>query len=339
MDTWQSSSVKMSLISQTRFNSVSLEPLNHDELDTKYGFNAPELTEVIIGFENVLNVIRYGFTIVEEVLDNFWDAKFVSIFPLYFADGVRQASSLVKEKGISIRIITEANEDNLESVKQISTLFEVRHLSGITGNFGLLDRKQYVVAMFSAYDKPPEQAFFSNSKSFVEQQQYIFDTLWEKAIPARIKIRQIELANEQEFTRSISSKEVTDILMDLIDCSVKSILIFLPGDQVVNWINEQRVFEGLHAATLRGIEVRIIMDQTARKGYFDEWFKRFSIQFLLSSVPNTHLDIIVDYKFTLSIDPELSSNNKVGTYSNIEARAMVSSSIFENYWIKSTCLK
>lgn len=328
------------LISETRFISVNLDPINYEELDTKYGFNAPELTEVIIGFENVLSVIRYGFTIVEEVLDNFWDAKFVSIFPRYFSDGVKEASSLVKEKGISIRIITEANEDNLESVKQISGLFEVRHLSGITGNFGLLDRKQYVVAMFSAYDKPPEQAFFSNSKSFVEQQQYIFDTLWEKAIPARIKIRQIELGNELEFTRSILSKEVRDILMDLIECSVKSILIFLPGDEVVKWINEQHVFEGLHTATLRGVEVRIIMDQGARKDYFEDWFKRFSIQFLLSSVPNTHLDIIVDYKFTLSIYPDASSNdNKVGTYSNIEAKAMVSSSIFENYWIKSTCLK
>lgn len=185
-----------------------------------------------------------------------------------------------------------------------------------------------------------KQAFFSNSKSFVEQQQYIFDTLWEKAIPARIKIRQIELANEQEFTRSISSKEVGDILMDLIECSVKSILIFLPGYEVVTWIYEQRVFEGLHNATLRGVEVRIIMDQAAGKDYFEEWFKRFSIQFLLTSMPNTDLDIIVDYKFTLSIDPDLSTNdNKVGTYSNIEARAMVSSSIFENYWIKSTCLK
>jgi hypothetical protein len=87
--------------------------------------------------------------------------------------------------------------------------------------------------------------------------------------------------------------------MDLIECSVKSFLIFLPGDGVVKWINEQCVFEGLHAATLRGVEVRIIMDQTAGKGYFEEWFKRFSIQFLLSSVQNAHLDIIVDYKFTV----------------------------------------
>ena len=166
--------------------------------------------------------------------------------------------------------------------------------------------------MFSAYDKPPEQAFFSNSKSFVEQQQYIFDTLWERAIPARIKIRQIELAKELEFTRSISSEEVRDILIDLIECSVKSILIFLPRDEVVKWINEQHVFEGLHAATLHGVEVRIIMDQTAGKGYFDEWFKHFSIQFLLLSVPNTHLDIIVDFKFTLSIDAGMLGNgNKV----------------------------
>jgi hypothetical protein len=116
--------------------------------------------------------------------------------------------------------------------------------------------------------------------------------------------------------------------------------LFFFQEIVVKWINEQRVFEGLHAATLRGVEVRIIMDQIAGKGYFEEWFKRFSIQFLLSSVQNAHLDIIVDYKFTLSIDPDVSSNdNKGGTYSNIEARAMVSSSIFENYWIKSTGLR
>ena len=90
---------KMNLISESRSNFENLDPVNYEELDAKYGLNAPELTEVIIGFENVLNVIRYGFTIVEEVLDNFWDAKFVSIFPLYFADGVKEASSLVKEKG------------------------------------------------------------------------------------------------------------------------------------------------------------------------------------------------------------------------------------------------
>jgi hypothetical protein len=50
--------IKMNLISETRFISVNLDPVNYEELDAKYGFNAPELTEVIIGFENVLSVIR-----------------------------------------------------------------------------------------------------------------------------------------------------------------------------------------------------------------------------------------------------------------------------------------
>ena len=35
---------KMNLISQTRSNSVNLEPVNYDELDGKYGFYATELT-------------------------------------------------------------------------------------------------------------------------------------------------------------------------------------------------------------------------------------------------------------------------------------------------------
>ena len=148
----------------------------------------------------------------------------------------------------------------------------------------------------------------------------------------------IELANESEFTRSISNKEVGHILMDLIECSVKSILIFLPRSEGVKWINEQPVFEGLHAATIRGIEVRIIMNEKADKGYFERWFKHFSVQFLSSSVPNTHLEIIVDYKFTLSLGTNLNNDkdSKVGTYSNMESKAMVSSSIFENSWVKST---
>ncbi len=62
----------MNLISETRFISVNLDPVNYEELDAKYGFNATELTLVIIGFENVLAVIRYGFTIVEAGMQNLY---------------------------------------------------------------------------------------------------------------------------------------------------------------------------------------------------------------------------------------------------------------------------
>jgi hypothetical protein len=72
---------------------------------------------------------------------------------------------------------------------------------------------------------------------------------------------------------------------------------------------------------------------------YKNWDNNLSIRYLASPLPNTHLDIVVDDKFTFSIDSERFSNAEdeieLGTYSNIEAKAMVSSSIFENYWIKS----
>ena len=300
--------------------------------------NAPERTEVVIGFENMLEMTRYGFSIVDKGFDCLWDAEFVSILPSYFADGVSEATRLVNEKGIKVRVITEIKKDNLESVVPLSKMYDVRHLQGIKGNFGILDRRQYIVVLFSSYDKPPEQGLFSNAKPFVDQQQYVFDTLWETGIPSRVKIRQIELANEPEYTKPLLNTERSyDILTEFIDCSVKSILILLPRSKSIEWLSQPRIFEALQVASRRGVEVRIIM-RDVDEGY-KNWDNNLSIRYLASPLSNTHLDIVVDDKFTLSIDSERFSNAEdeieLGTYSNIEAKAMVSSSIFENYWIKS----
>jgi two-component system sensor histidine kinase VicK len=161
---------------------------------------------------------------------------------------------LVKEKGIKIRIITEVKERNLNSVKQLLELYQVRHIEGIKGNFGILDRRQYIVMMFSSYDKPPEQTLFSNSKTFVEQQQYVFDTLWERATPANVKIRQIEMAHEPEFTKdNLNEQETNRILKELIDCSTKEILILLPVPESFNHLREHGIFDALITATLRHV--------------------------------------------------------------------------------------
>jgi hypothetical protein len=297
---------------------------------------------VVIGFENMLEMTRYGFSIVDKGFDCLWDAEFVSILPIYFADGVSEATKLVNEKGIKIRVITEIKKDNLESVLPISKMYDVRHLQGIKGNFGILDRRQYIVVLFSSYDKPPEQGLFSNAKPFVDQQQYVFDTLWESGIPARVRIRQIELANEPDFTKPLlNTNRSYDILTEFFDCSVKSILILLPRSESNEWLSQPNIIEALHVASRRGVEVRIIMGE-ADEGY-KNWGNNLSIRYLASPLPNTRLEIVVDDKFTFSIDSERYSKTEneieLGSYSNIEAKAMVTSSIFENYWIKSVGAK
>lgn len=297
---------------------------------------------MVLGFENMLEMTRYGFSIVDKGFDCLWDAEFVSILPIYFADGVSEATKLVNEKGIKIRVLTEIKKDNLESVLPISKMYDVRHLQGIKGNFGILDRRQYIVVLFSSYDKPPEQGLFSNSKPFVDQQQYVFDTLWETGIPASVRIRQIELANEPEFTKPLlDTKRSYEILTELVDCSVKSILILLPRSESNEWLSQPNILEALQVASRRGVEIRIIMREV-NEGY-KNWGNNLSVRYLASPLPNTRLDIVVDDKFTFSIDSERYSKTEdeieFGSYSNIEAKAMVTSSIFENYWIKSVGAK
>jgi two-component system, OmpR family, sensor histidine kinase VicK len=49
----------------------------------------------------------------------------------------------------------------------------------------------------------PTEYIYTTVKSFVEQQQYFFDMLWNKAIPADEKIREIEQGIEPEFIETL----------------------------------------------------------------------------------------------------------------------------------------
>ena len=65
---------------------------------------------------------------------------------------------------------------------------DLRHLYGIKGNFGIADGKDYGGSASVKEGQPPIELIRSNVKTFVEQQQFLFETLWSKAIPAEQKI-------------------------------------------------------------------------------------------------------------------------------------------------------
>jgi two-component system, OmpR family, sensor histidine kinase VicK len=84
-----------------------------------------------------------------------------------------------------MRLITDFTKDNLLHCKQIKEYFhEVRHLDGVKGNFLVTDTAYDATAQ-AEESQPPLYLIFSNVKVFVEQQQYVFDTLWNKGIPAK----------------------------------------------------------------------------------------------------------------------------------------------------------
>ena len=68
---------------------------------------------------------------------------------------------------------------------------QLRHLNGVKGGIAVSE-SEYMATTLLEEAKPLTQVIFSSVKEVVEQGQYIFDTLWNTAIPAEQKIREIE---------------------------------------------------------------------------------------------------------------------------------------------------
>ena len=111
---------------------------------------------------------------------------------------------------MKFRYVTEITKDNLSYCKEMLKFSEIRHLDGVKGNFEVCDEKEYVAAttlQSANKQQPMPQLIYSNVKEVVEQQQYIFDTLWSRAIPSEQKIKEIEYGITPEITEVIHSPE------------------------------------------------------------------------------------------------------------------------------------
>ena len=78
----------------------------------------------------------------------------------------------------------------------------------VKGNFEISDGgKEYVATANLQKAKPLKQLIYSNVKEIGEQQQYVFDTLWNKAISSEEKIKEIEEGIIPEITEIIRNPD------------------------------------------------------------------------------------------------------------------------------------
>ena len=115
-----------------------------------------------------------------------------------------------KNRGVKFRYVTDITRENISYCKQLIKEFnaELRHLDEVKGNFEISDGgKEYVATASLQKSKPLKQIIYSNIKEVGEQQQYVFNTLWDKAISAQEKIKEIEEGIIPEFTEIIRNTE------------------------------------------------------------------------------------------------------------------------------------
>ncbi|MGA7898270.1 MAG: HAMP domain-containing sensor histidine kinase [Nitrososphaeraceae archaeon] len=194
--------------------------------------NALEKTEVVYGLDNIINK-TIEFLSKAGKIDSCGDARAAKAI-LDVAE-FKKILFEVKSRGIKTRYITEINKDNIDKCKQLMELVgSVRHLDGIRANFSTSEI-EYLASMTGIQTaKPVPHIIYSNVLDIVEEQNYVFESFWNKATPAEQRIREIEEGIEPEFFEVIAERnKISQIFLDLVGSAKKEALVLFPNDKAM----------------------------------------------------------------------------------------------------------
>ena len=185
-------------------------------------------TEVLHGTEDVLNAEVRFFSNTRRRIDT---CMHYTRPPLAVGIGqIKKAFLDAKSRGVRLRYLTEITKENISYCKElIKIVDELRHLDAIKGNFMISEEEYLAPVNLDEEGKIASQLIYSNVDEIVEQQNYIFETLWNKAIPSEQRITEIEenktvprtevlYGAENAVGRGVqfmkNTKETMDILFD-----------------------------------------------------------------------------------------------------------------------------
>ncbi|HYY51176.1 MAG TPA: hypothetical protein VE643_09910 [Nitrososphaeraceae archaeon] len=149
-------------------------------------------TEVLTGEQNVVDTVLQFVSNAKNRIDACIDSSRPSL--AFEIEVLKKAFLDAMNRGVKLRYVTEINEDNVKYCKElINMVDDLRHLEGIKGNFYVNETEYIAPATLHENGKPASQITYSSVKEIVEHHtQYVFDTLWSRAIPAEQRIQEIE---------------------------------------------------------------------------------------------------------------------------------------------------
>jgi two-component system, OmpR family, sensor histidine kinase VicK len=255
---------------------------------------------------------------------------------------INQAITDARRKGLKLRYITDITDKNLPYCKKLMELVELRHLDNVKANFAVSDT-HYMAATVLAEKTPVPQVIYSNVKTLVAQQQYIFDSLWDKAIPAEQRIEEIERQIERPLLEVIRMPEkAIQKYLSLTRSAKEEVFLILPTADSFQRDKRIGVIAALVDAAKNGIKVRILSPIDEKTGQSLEELKEQGITIRLSPSSNRALFtlLIVDrkYSFTINTNDDFPTNfNKAfatAVFSNRADTVEPLVSIFENLWMQ-----
>ena len=231
--------------------------------------NAPEkeIATVIQGDKGVLEAVSRFISIANTRIDACVDQTRPAL-----STDIEQIRALIlnsRNRGVRLRCITEITTNNIHYCKQLLNIVdELRHLDNIVGTFYVSDKECLVPESVHKKGKPASQIIYWNVKETVKHQQYIFETLWDKAISAQQKINQMEKGELPEIIEIIRNQnELQLISNNLIKSAKKEIsVIFSSANAFMRQSNAGSGQLVIEAAKFRNVTVTMLtpMDENVK---------------------------------------------------------------------------
>ncbi len=255
-------------------------------------------------------------------------------------DPIRNAFVQAKNRGVRLRYLTEITSENISYCKDLlSAVSELRHLDGIKGNF-MISESEYLAPVVVEKGKVAARIIYSNVKELAEQHEYVFDTLWSKAVSAEQRIREIEEGVEPEFFDVTTDRErVCRIFVDLASSAKEEMLALLPNDKSMVRLDRLGVIDHMIRASQNGTIIKIICPLSEENSAI---VRKISEQApnirILNGVDLPYGMYIADNKKFLRAELKVPNADNIyesvgfATYSNSKLSVESSKSIFELLW-------
>ena len=316
--------------------------------------NNNEKTEAIYGIENIIKRDLQAISTYKQTEDLCTDSKGLAAF--LRIEPMRKAYYDLKQRGVKIRFVTEIMKENLLCCKEVLNFAQLRHLEGIKANFAIHDRIEYTASASLKKGKSTTpiipRLIYSNVKEIVELHQYLFETLWDKAIPSEQKIREIEEGIKPDVIEPLRNPlEIQNLHINLIKSSTNEIMLIIPTTKAVRRQASVGILQLLKESAIhKKVSIRILapldsaMEQKINSLVSLSHPKIQVRDIETSSGPKSTV-LIVDRKESLITEVKEDSKETfadaigLSTYSNSISTVLSYVSIFESFWIQSELYK
>jgi len=244
-----------------------------------------------------------------------------------------------KAKKIRVRFVTQVTENNINSVKKLLPIGDVRHVDSVQtvmtyyDDFGaLLGRK--IITDPKVIEKNPDDSIYiiTTHKGMVSSIKNIAEDIWNKAIHAKEKITEIETGKPLKTMKIVSGKENIWETFKEITASAKKEVYVLSTEQVAKRAEDSGLSEMQSKLAKKGVKVRYIMPIT--KENLDH-VKRLMKYAEIRHIDSTPIAIrLIDGEVcTMRHGGEDFSNTReICIYSNIPSYVVTTKQYYENTW-------